>query len=72
MDITFLEKMKVKISMKNYLKEAIEAFGEDMTMGAATPTTRNLFEVNEDLALLKPKKAELFHHIVANVVFVAR
>ena len=72
MDIDFIEKGKLKISMRNHLEEAIEVFGEDVTMGATTPATRSLFEVNENLTLLDPKKAELFHHIVAKLLFVAR
>ena len=72
MDIDFIEKGKVKITMRNHLEEAIEVFGGDITMGATTPATRSLFEVNENLTLLDPKKAELFHHIVAKLLFVAR
>ena len=64
MDIDFIGEGKVKITMKDHLREAIEAFGEDVTIGATTPATRSLFEVNEDLTQLEPKKAKLFHHIV--------
>ena len=51
--------------MKDHLREAIEVFGEDIIIGAMTPATRSLFKINEDLTQLEPKKAELFHHIVA-------
>ena len=72
MDIVFTDNHKVKITMKSYLQEAISAFGEDVSMGAATPATRNLFETNEELPCLKPSKAEIFHHIVAKLLCVTK
>ena len=63
MDIVFTNDHKVKITMKSYLQEAITAFGEDVSMGAATPAKRDLFETSQELPRLEPSKAEIFHHI---------
>ena len=58
--------------MKSYLKEIIQAFREDVAMGAATPTNRNLFVVNEDLPPLEADKAEIFHHLVTKLLYVVQ
>ena len=72
MNISFIGDGKVQLTMKNYLEEAIQAFGEDVSAGAATPTNRNLFVVNEDLPPLETEKAEVFHHVVAKLLYVAK
>ena len=58
--------------MKNYLEEAIQAFGEDVLVGAVIPTNRNLFVVTKDLSPLETDKAEIFHHVVAKLLYVAK
>ena len=72
MSITFIGNGKVRLTMKSYLEEAIQAFGEDVSVGAATPANRNLFIVNEDLPMLEGRQAESFHHIVAKLLYVAK
>ena len=72
MNITFIGDGKVRLTMRSYLEEAIQAFGEDVSIGAATPANRNLFAVSEDLPLLETKQAEIFHHIVAKLLYVAK
>ena len=58
--------------MKSYLEEAIQTFGEDVSVGAATPANRNLFIVNEALPSLETRKAEIFHHVVTKLLYVAK
>ena len=41
MDISFTDAHKVRVTKKSYFEETIQAFGEDVSMGAATPTTRS-------------------------------
>ena len=73
MSITFIGDGRVWLTMKSYLEEAIQAFGEDVSAGAATPANRNLFTVSEDLHLLEAKQAKKnFHHIVAKLLYVAK
>ena len=62
MNISFIGDNKVKLTMKSYLEEAIQAFGEDVSSGAATPASRNLFVVNNDLPSLETERAEILHH----------
>ena len=72
MNISFMGDNKVKLTMRSYLEEAIQTFGEDVSAGAATPANRNLFVVNETLSLLETRKAEIFHHVVAKLLYVAK
>ena len=72
MNISFIGDNKVKLTMRNYLEEAIQMFGEDVSVGAATPANRNLFVVNETLSLLETRKAEIFHRVVAKLLYVAK
>ena len=52
MNISFIGDNKVKLLMKNYLEEAIQTFGEDVSARAVTPANRNIFIVNKDLRLV--------------------
>ena len=72
MNISFIGDNKVKLTMKSYLEEAIQAFGEDVSAGAVTPASRNLFVVNNDLPFLETERAEIFHHVVAKLLYVAK
>ena len=72
MSITFTGDGRVRLTMKGYLEEAIQAFGENVSAGAATPANRNLFTVDKNLPLLETKQAEIFHHIVAKLLYVAK
>ena len=45
MDITFTDEVTVDIRIEGYIREAIQAFGEDIIMSINTPETRTLFEV---------------------------
>ena len=51
MDITFTEEKTVEIRMESYIDECLEAFGEKITHGVATPAKKDLFEVNDDAEL---------------------
>jgi len=70
MDIEFLEDQTVKIMMQDYIQEAIDDFGEDVSSGVKTPATSSLFEVNPDSEDLSKDKADTFHSIVAKLLFV--
>ena len=72
MNISFIGGNKVKLTMRIYLEEAIQTFGEDVSAGAATPAKKNLFVVNEDLPMLEDRQAESFQHIVAKLLYVAK
>ena len=69
MDIEFLDNGKVSILMQEYLKEAIVDLNEDVSCGATLPEAKNLFEVDNKKPSLSNEKAELFHSIVAMLLF---
>ena len=74
MDIVFRDDGKFEMTMKDYLKESIEAFDEKVSRGARTPARGNLFDEDdvEDREQLTESAAEVFHHIVAKLLYVAK
>ena len=74
MDILFRDDGKFEITMKDYLKESIKAFAEKVLGGARTPAKGNLFDEDdeEDKERLEESSAEVFHHIVAKLLYVAK
>ena len=60
------------IKMKEYIKEAISDFGEDITRNAATPAKRDLFEIDEESEELSDDKQEIFHKVVAKLLYVSK
>ena len=50
----------------------MKTFGETVNGGAKTPTKHNLFEVNHESKCLSENKREIFYHIVAKFLFVAK
>ena len=72
MKITLQDDGTVKIEMKDYVKEAIEAFGEDVTKHAANPARKDLFEIKEDSPKLCKERADRFHRIVAKLLYISK
>jgi hypothetical protein len=70
MDIEFLDDGRLKILMKDYISEAIEDFGEDVTRKAASPAAKGLSEVNSQSKRLSQDKSDKFHSIVAKLLYV--
>ena len=58
--------------MKEYLEECITVFGESFNGGATTPARTDLFKVDDDAATLDEERKDIFHHIVAKLLFVAK
>jgi hypothetical protein len=72
MNIRYTGKGTAVITMKEYLKEALLLeSGMNITQGAATPSQRNLFEVDEQSPRLKGDEAEAFHRVVAKLLYVS-
>jgi hypothetical protein len=57
--------------MVDHIKEAIEQFGEDVSACATSPGAKNLYSVSESSPTLTKEKAELFHRIVAKLLYVS-
>jgi hypothetical protein len=72
MDITFKDNGTLQVRMKEYLKEAIVASGEDVSKRVSTPAQRNLFEIDETSKKLSTDKSDLYHHIVAKLLYVSK
>ena len=74
MQLDYRHKGEVRMSMKDYVKEVIESFPEEIgTKVAATPAAEYLFEVRpeKEAKLLPEEQAVVFHHIVAKLLFMA-
>jgi hypothetical protein len=61
----------VTIAMNSYIKEAIADFGEDVSTPAGTPGGKGLFAVDEESPPLSHADAELFHSIVAKLLYIS-
>jgi hypothetical protein len=72
MNITFHDNGTVSVKMREYIKEAIMDFSEDITRSAATPVQKNLFDTNELHGLLMLHNGKIFHSVVAKLLYVSR
>ena len=63
---------KVIMTMKDYLTECIDSFGEVLNSNARTPANPSLMTVNEDAEKLNEEKQALFHHIVAKLLYICK
>ena len=70
--IDFTDDKAVEISMKEFLKGAIDDFSEVILRNAATPARRDLFELTKGAKRLDKTRAELFHRIVAKLLYVCK
>ena len=75
MNLELTSNKEIRITMPSYLEECIstfEATGEDVYGAANTPAKTTLFHVDDGDAQLDERKTEIFHHIVAKLLFVAK
>lgn len=75
MNFSLLKDGNLKIIMKEYLEECIDSFGElgsKIKITIDLPGGHDLFKVDEKLDKLDTEKSEMFHHIVAKLLFVAK
>lgn len=63
---------KVKICMFDYIKKILEESPSDMEGESATPAGLHLFEINENPIKLNNEQADLFHHMVAKLLFLCK
>lgn len=72
MDIEFNEDKSVTISTLEYIDEAIEHFGEDVNKTVTSPAIKNLFEVDEASPALDRKMQDIFHSVVARLLWIMK
>jgi Reverse transcriptase (RNA-dependent DNA polymerase)/Zinc knuckle len=72
MDIKFnREDGTVTLAMNSYIMEAINDFAEDVSSPASTPSGKGLFAVDPASCALPTTQAELFHSIVAKLLYIS-
>ena len=71
MNIKYTGQGTAIITMKQYLKEAIAESGMEITRDAATPARKCLLEVDNASPKLTTKEAEVFHSVVAKLLYVS-
>ena len=71
MDIDFVKDSKVKIGMKQYVLECIEAYELKNKDMAASPARSDLFMIDEKSSRLPEPDAELLHSIVAKLLCIS-
>ncbi len=72
MDFRFPGDGSVHIMAKDYIKEAIQDFGEDVSVGAMTPAGNDLFTIKDEENLLPKTKGEVFHSIIGKLLFITK
>jgi len=62
----------VSLSMQTHIKEAIEAYGDDVSKKIATPADRNLFTINDESEELDEGRSAIFHSVVAKLLHLSK
>ena len=70
-NVGFIGNERVVLHQREYLKECIADFGEDISMKVTTPAQWYLFDV-DDIEKLDKDKHIIFHSIVQKILFVAK
>jgi len=63
---------KVKISMCEYVKKLVEDAPDDMAGVTKTPAGNHLFTTNPECDKFPEKTAQVFHHIVAKLLYLCK
>ena len=71
MNITYTDEGTAKVSMKEYLMEAIEESGLDIKNVAWTPARRAVFEVDQDSPTLPKERFDTFSSVGMKLLYVA-
>ena len=73
LDLDYLEKGLVVVSMIKYLQKVIKEFLEKITGSAATPAAEYLFMVHEPefFMSLPEEQTQQYHHVVAQLMLMA-
>ena len=58
--------------MQEYIQKILDKVPDDMLGTASSPAADHLFKVRQEPDKLDTENAELFHHIVAQLLFVCK
>ena len=74
MGIAFRDDGTVAIDMKDHIRETIELFEEieKIDIQVSSPANGKLFSVDENAERLVGRKSEVFHSVVAKVLFIMK
>jgi Reverse transcriptase (RNA-dependent DNA polymerase) len=72
MTLDFSVASKVKIGMVQYVKNMLAELPDDMDGTSVNSAAAHLFDVNEECKKLDKEGAELFHHLVAKLLFLCK
>ena len=72
MDIEFCDNGSLKIDTSAYVREAIEDFGEDVRKKVSSPAAHGLFQVDSESSPLSKEKSDVFHSVVAKLLWVMK
>ena len=72
MTLDYSSKNKLKISMYEYVDKLLTEFPTDMNGAAKTPVANHLFNVNPNAKKLPKTTAQLFHHLMAKLLYISR
>ena len=67
-----LSDKKIQIDMREQLQEAIDMFPENIPMKASSLAPRYLFQVDDNTEQLNKHQSDIFHSIVAKLLFIAK
>lgn len=72
MKLIITDDKKVRVDMRDQIKETISAFGEVLEGTVTSPAARHLMMVNEECEKLPSDKQELFHSITAKLLYLEK
>ena len=72
MDLTFSKDGTVKIEMKKMLQDTISMVDDQLDVNVSSPANKRVYEVSENSEKLDTKKSELFHIIVAKLLYMCK
>ena len=58
--------------MIKYIGKNIDDITEDLKGESATPASHHLFEISEDAKKLTQSDADLFHHFLAQLLYLSK
>ena len=72
MTLDYSQKGKVVFKMDDFIDRLLEEVPGDMDGVSATPAANHLFQVNKGGVKLDDETAELFHHLVAKLLYLCK
>ena len=72
MNFTLNDNGTVSINMREYIQEAIDVFGEDVSTPVKSIAPNDLFEIDETSKPLNDEKQDRFHSVVAKLLWVMK